>query len=255
MTPQTPYGCHVSSMRCSGALGRDRESVQLARQAHGEVADVDHLLHLAATFLQELAGLERHQQAESVLGRTQRVAIAAHQLAAPRRGHVAPSPLGCGRAGVHGIGDVVRSWHGGRARGYCRRSACARTARRSCRRRPDRGRGAAAATSVQALCMAFLNERGRRHEPKRAVGQRRVAFREDTRRAGGTGGGVELGIQGPDRVGLVCHTRSGPISCRKPPRDQRGMHAGLQVAQAAARRRFRAHIALSAPGIRSPRCR
>ena len=57
------------------ALRGDGQPVELARQADREVADVDHLLHLAPALLQDLAGFEGHQTAERVLG----------QRAAPRR--------------------------------------------------------------------------------------------------------------------------------------------------------------------------
>ena len=67
MTPTTPSGCHCSIMRCAGPLGGHRQAVELARQADREVADVDHLLHLAAAFGADLAHLEAHQVAERLL--------------------------------------------------------------------------------------------------------------------------------------------------------------------------------------------
>ena len=75
-------------MRWLGALGGDGEAVELARQADGEVADVDHLLHFAEAFGDDLAGLERDQPAEIVLGGAQLLAEQAHELAAAR----APAP-------------------------------------------------------------------------------------------------------------------------------------------------------------------
>ena len=73
-------------------LGSDREAVELAREAHGEVADVDHLLHFAVAFLQDLAGLDRNQPAERGLLRAQFLPEEAQQLAAARRRHAAPRP-------------------------------------------------------------------------------------------------------------------------------------------------------------------
>ncbi len=44
-----------------GAFGRNRETEQLTRQTDRVIADVDHLLHFALPFGQDLAGLERHE--------------------------------------------------------------------------------------------------------------------------------------------------------------------------------------------------
>ncbi len=71
-------------------LGRDGEAVKLTRKADGEVADVDHLLHLAEAFLDDLAGLDRDQAAERGLMGAQLLAEEPHQLAAPGRRHRAP---------------------------------------------------------------------------------------------------------------------------------------------------------------------
>ena len=71
-------------------LRGDGEAVELAREADGEVADVDHLLHLALALLQDLAGLDGDELAERRLGRAQLLAEQADQLAAPRRRHLAP---------------------------------------------------------------------------------------------------------------------------------------------------------------------
>ncbi len=46
------------------SLAGDRQAVQLARQADGEVADVDHLLDLTETLGPDLPGLDRHQLTE-----------------------------------------------------------------------------------------------------------------------------------------------------------------------------------------------
>ena len=52
-----------------GSFGGDGQPVELPRQADREVADIDHLLHLAKALLDDLADLERHQRAQrSLLG-------------------------------------------------------------------------------------------------------------------------------------------------------------------------------------------
>ena len=66
-------------------LAGDRQAVQLARQADGEVADVDHLLDLAEALGADLAGLDRHQLAELGLVLAQQLAEAADEGAAHRR--------------------------------------------------------------------------------------------------------------------------------------------------------------------------
>jgi len=78
----------------AGPLGGDGEAVQLPRQPDGEVADVDHLLHLAQPLRGDLADLDGDQAAEIGLGRAQLLAEQPHQLAAPRRRHQPPRPEG-----------------------------------------------------------------------------------------------------------------------------------------------------------------
>ena len=51
----------------AGTLGGDRLAVELPREPDGEVADVDHLLHLAEPFLRDLPDLESDERAESLL--------------------------------------------------------------------------------------------------------------------------------------------------------------------------------------------
>ncbi|MCY1225701.1 hypothetical protein D9M72_379050 [compost metagenome] len=92
-----------------GALGGQREAVELAREADREVADVDHFLHLARAFGRNLAGLQRDEAAQVALGGAQLFAQQAHQLAATRRRHQAPGLEGLVRAadgagGFHGRG-------------------------------------------------------------------------------------------------------------------------------------------------------
>src|SRR5262249_18429923 len=80
-----------------GALRRNSAPVQLARQPDGEVADIDHLLDLAKALRDDLAGLERHETAEILLGGSQFFRKSPYQLAAARRGNSPPSAEGaCG---------------------------------------------------------------------------------------------------------------------------------------------------------------
>ena len=74
----------------AGTLAGDREAVQLAAEPDGEVADVDHLLHLAERLALDLADLELHQSAEVGLVRAQQRRELADQLAAERSGCRAP---------------------------------------------------------------------------------------------------------------------------------------------------------------------
>ena len=83
----------------AGTLGRDRAAVELAREADGEVADVDHLLHLAEPLLRDLPDLERHERAERLLLAAQLLAEQPHELAAMRAGQVAPGDERLGGAG------------------------------------------------------------------------------------------------------------------------------------------------------------
>ncbi len=75
----------------AGALGGDRAAEELPREPDGEVADVDHLLHLAEALLRDLAGLERDERAERLLLAPQLLAQQADELAAARRQDVAPA--------------------------------------------------------------------------------------------------------------------------------------------------------------------
>ena len=74
----------------AGPLAGDGETVELARQADREVADVDHLLNLTASLGEDLAGLDGDEFAERVLCRAQFLAEQADELAAARRGSRAP---------------------------------------------------------------------------------------------------------------------------------------------------------------------
>jgi hypothetical protein len=48
----------------AGPLGRNGEAIKLPRQTSGEAANVDHLLHLAQSFGQDFAGLNRNETPE-----------------------------------------------------------------------------------------------------------------------------------------------------------------------------------------------
>ena len=89
-----------------GALGGDGQAVELARQADGEIADVDHLLNLAEALGRDLAGFQRHEAAEIVLGGAQFLADQTHEFAAPGSRHLAPGLEGLMGAADGGFGLV-----------------------------------------------------------------------------------------------------------------------------------------------------
>ena len=70
----------------------DRQAVELARQADGEVAHVDHFLDLAFALGADLAGLERDQEPQVGLPGAQGRADLADDLAAARRRDHPPGP-------------------------------------------------------------------------------------------------------------------------------------------------------------------
>jgi hypothetical protein len=76
-----------------GALGRNRESTELPRQADGVVADIDHLLHFTLSLGQDLAGFERDEPTQIFTGGAQLFTEQANQLAAFRRRHRAPDQV------------------------------------------------------------------------------------------------------------------------------------------------------------------
>ena len=78
----------VHAMR--GPLRVHGVAVEHARLAHGEIGDVDHLLHFAVAFGFDLAHLQRDQGAQRVLVLAQRFAHEAHGFATLRRRHFAP---------------------------------------------------------------------------------------------------------------------------------------------------------------------
>ena len=104
ITATGPSGCHVSVRRWPGTLRRDRAAVELAREADREVADVDHLLHLAEPLLRDLPDLERDERAERLLLAAQLLAEQPHELATMRAREVAPGGERLGGAADRGIG-------------------------------------------------------------------------------------------------------------------------------------------------------
>ena len=74
----------------AGPLGGDGEAVQLPGEPHGEIADVDHLLHFAEPLGADLPGLEGHQLAERFLVLAEELPEPAHELSALRGGPRAP---------------------------------------------------------------------------------------------------------------------------------------------------------------------
>ena len=123
MTQHRPQRVPLLDHPVVGPLAGDGQAIELARQADGEVADVDHLLDLAEAFLDDLAGLQRHQPGKRLLGGAQFLAEQPDQLAAPRRRDRAPlEERVCGmRAGRR---DII-----GRRRTRPIRSAARRSAR------------------------------------------------------------------------------------------------------------------------------
>jgi len=91
MMPTTPSGCHCFEHAMAGALAVHRQSVELAREADGEIGDVDHFLNFAESFGEDLAGLESHEAAEFVLVAAERVAELARDFAALGSGKKPPA--------------------------------------------------------------------------------------------------------------------------------------------------------------------
>ena len=73
-----------------GPLGVHLAAVQLARQADREVADVDDFLDLAAGLAQDLAVFEADEPRQVFFARPERLTEPADDLAATRRGYLAP---------------------------------------------------------------------------------------------------------------------------------------------------------------------
>src|SRR5262249_47355331 len=77
-----------------GAFGGDSQAIELARQANGEVANVDHLLNLAEAFGDDLADLDGHETAKCFLVHPQLLSEQADKLAAIGRRRIAPGEKG-----------------------------------------------------------------------------------------------------------------------------------------------------------------
>src|SRR5687768_7507906 len=73
-----------------GALGLNREAVKLAREADGEIADVDHFLHFAFGFDEDFAHLKRNESREIGFDLAKRVAESANRFATDRSGNRPP---------------------------------------------------------------------------------------------------------------------------------------------------------------------
>ena len=82
----------------AGALRGHRAAVELARQPDREVADVDHLLDLAARLGGDLPGLDADQGRQVVLVLGEQLAEPLHQRPARRRRHPAPGQERLARA-------------------------------------------------------------------------------------------------------------------------------------------------------------
>ena len=97
-----------------GALAGHGQTVELPRQSHREVADVDHFLDFALALGADLAHFQGDQRTERLLVGAQTLAKLAHHLAATGRGHLPPLEEGTVGAVddlvVLGLGDLV---HGG----------------------------------------------------------------------------------------------------------------------------------------------
>ena len=94
----------------AGALGSDREPIELARHSDGEVADIDHLLDLAEPLLQDLAVLHRDETAERFLVGAQFLVEEPDEFTAARRRH--GTPFGKGGVGLgHLAVEVARRIH------------------------------------------------------------------------------------------------------------------------------------------------
>ena len=97
-TQRVPGFAHVVTR----TLGGNGQTIKLARQAHCEIADVDHFLDLTQAFLGDLARLPGHQLPPVRLVLAQQIAELAHQFATAWRRHLAPG-LEC----MLGTGDVL----------------------------------------------------------------------------------------------------------------------------------------------------
>jgi hypothetical protein len=75
----------------SRTLAGNGEAIELAGKTDREIADINHLLHFAAAFGSDLAGLYHHQATQLVLNGAQLLAQEPDEFAAARRWNQAPS--------------------------------------------------------------------------------------------------------------------------------------------------------------------
>jgi hypothetical protein len=68
-----------------------RKPVELPRESHRKIGNVDHLLHFAFAFSQNLSVFERNERAETVLVLSQFLADRTYDLAANRGGAQTPA--------------------------------------------------------------------------------------------------------------------------------------------------------------------
>ena len=94
MTATTPSGCQVSISRCPGRSEGMVRPLERAGEADREVADVDHLLHLADRLRADLADLDADQVGEVVEVLGEQPAEGLDELPAHRRRHRPPGEEG-----------------------------------------------------------------------------------------------------------------------------------------------------------------
>jgi hypothetical protein len=100
----------------AGAFAGDRLAVELAAEADGELADVDHLLDFAERFLRNLAGFPADERGEIGFVFAELLAEGADELAAHGGGDCSPCEERVGR-GVDSRFHVAGACHGHGAEG------------------------------------------------------------------------------------------------------------------------------------------
>jgi hypothetical protein len=106
--PAHPEGVPGLQHAMVDALGGYGQAIELARQADGEVADVDHLLHLADALGQDLSRLDGDEAAEVRLCGAQLFPEKPHEFAAPGGRHPAPGQERLVGAADGGLGFLRR---------------------------------------------------------------------------------------------------------------------------------------------------
>ena len=82
------------------ALTSDGDAVELARDSDREIADVDHLLNLAAAFFEDFAAFEGDESGEVFLPFTQLVAEDTDEFTSAGAGYLSPFV-----ESLYGLGD------------------------------------------------------------------------------------------------------------------------------------------------------